>query len=277
MIQDKGFLIISILLAGSNPIAFSQDIVEAKSKPEDTEVWEPEPQVVTPGDYFSSTSPSDAIVLFDGSDLSPWQIPQFRGESGSMYGIENTINKLDPEYQNQPADWIVENGEIIVKRGAGAIETKQAFGNIQLHIEWMTPKAEGKEGQGYSNSGIFLMTFYEIQVLNSYENRTYSNGQAGSIYKQSIPLVNASRNPGTWQVYDIIWTAPVFKENGSLQSPARITAFHNGVLIQNNYELTGPTVYNGTPKYIKHPVQLPIRLQDHGNPVRYRNIWVREI
>jgi len=262
MIHDKGFLIISILLAGSNPIAFSQDIVEAKSKPEDTEVWEPEPQVVTPGDYFSSTSPSDAIILFDGSDLSPWQKPQFRGKSGSM---------------DQPADWIVENGEIIVKRGTGAIETKQAFGNIQLHVEWMTPKAEGKEGQGYSNSGIFLMTFYEIQVLNSYENRTYSNGQAGSIYKQSMPLVNASRNPGTWQVYDIIWTAPVFKEDGSLQSPAKITAFHNGILIQNNYELTGPTVYNGTPKYIKHPAQLPIRLQDHGNPVRYRNIWVREI
>lgn len=257
------YLMASIMLLMIPP-AFSNQ----NPKPEDTEVWDPEPMVVIPGDYSTSGAPSDAIILFDGSSLSAWQKPPINPE---------VVKEMDPDYENKPADWDVIDGEMVVKKRTGAIETKQAFGDLQLHIEWMTPYAEGKKGQGYSNSGIFLMSFYEIQVLNSYENRTYSNGQAGSIYKQHIPLVNACRKPGDWQVYDIIFKAPVFDKEGSLKSTARITAFHNGVLIHNHVELIGPTVYIGTPNYVTHPAKLPLRLQDHGDPVRYRNIWVREL
>ena len=255
------------------PPAFSQQI----TKPEDTEVWDPEPPEVAPGDYTTASAPSDAIILFDGSGLSAWQKPQFKAESATVEIISYTVKGIEPDYEHKPADWDVIDGEMVIKQLTGAIETKQAFGDMQLHIEWMTPYAEGKKGQGYSNSGIFLMNFYEIQVLNSYENRTYSNGQAGSIYKQHIPLVNACRKPEDWQVYDTIFKAPVFDEEGSLKSLARITAFHNGVLIHNNVKLKGPTVYIGTPKYVAHPAKLPLRLQDHGDPVRYRNIWVREL
>jgi hypothetical protein len=207
----------------------------------------PEPPVVTPSDN-GSDPPSDAIVLFDGKDLSAWD------------GAEN---------------WKVEDGVMIA--GKGNIKTKQSFGDCQLHIEWSAPTPAKGEGQGRGNSGIFLMDAYELQVLDSYNSQTYPDGQAGSIYKQAPPMVNAMRPPGEWNVYDIAWTAPRFKENGSLESPARITAFHNGVLIQNSFELKGPTAWDKPASYEKHDAKMPIHLQDHGNPVRFRNIWVREV
>lgn len=243
--------------------------------PKKTEVWKPEPTVVTPGNLYAA--PSDAIILFDGKDLSQWQKPQFKFEKGTVAEMKADIDALDDSYKNPAADWTVAAGQFTVKPGAGAIETKEKFGDFQLHIEWVSPEDKGKEGQAYSNSGVFMMSLYEIQVLNSYQNRTYSNGQAGSIYKQHIPLVNASRKPGEWQMYDIVFTAPRFEEDGSLKSPARVTAFHNGVLIQNNVTLEGPTAYIGKSEYFQHPAELPLRLQDHGDLVRYRNIWIRRL
>jgi hypothetical protein len=243
--------------------------------PKATEVWEPEPAVVTPGIFYAA--PSDAIILFDGKDLSQWQKPQFIHEKGTVVEMKANVDALDNAYQNPAADWTVEAGQFTVKPGTGAIETKEKFGDFQLHLEWLSPEDKGKEGQGYSNSGVFMMSLYEIQVLNSYANRTYSNGQAGSIYKQHIPLVNASRKPGEWQRYDIVFTAPKFNKDGSLKSPAYVTAFHNGVLIQNNVELEGPTAYIGKSEYFQHPEEMPLRLQDHGDLVRYRNIWARKL
>ncbi|GJM30537.1 MAG: endo-1,3-1,4-beta glucanase-related protein [Cyclobacteriaceae bacterium] len=222
-------------------------------KPEETEVWEPEPEVVTPG-TSAEQPPSDAIVLFDGTDLSQWV-----GKEGS------------------PAAWKVENGAMTVVKGAGAIKTKQGFGSAQLHIEWRTPSEVVGESQGRGNSGIFLQDHYEVQVLDSYDNRTYSNGQAGSIYKQHMPLVNACRPPGAWQTYDIIYKAPEFDAQGNLVKPAFVTVIQNGVLVQNHVELKGPTQYIGQPKYEAHDDKLPLQLQDHGNPVSFRNIWIREL
>ena len=224
---------------------------QEKGDPKLTEVWEPEPKVVTPG--VNNAPPSDAIVLFDGSSLKEW-----KGKDGE-------------------APWVLEGGAMTVKPQTGAIQTKRAFGDVQLHIEWRTPtKIEG-EGQGRGNSGIFLQGLYEVQVLDSFENRTYANGQAGSIYKQHIPLANACRPPGEWQTYDIIYQAPLFKSDGSLGRPARVTVIHNGVLIQNSVELEGPSLYIGKPKYKAHAEKLPLVLQDHNNPVSYRNIWIREL
>jgi hypothetical protein len=220
--------------------------------PEDTEVWEPEPGLVTPGQ--ENAPPSDAIVLFDGTDLSDWN-----HEDG------------------REAEWTVEDGVMTVAPGTGSIRTRQGFGDVQLHIEWRTPAEIVGEGQGRGNSGVFLMEEYEVQVLDSYENRTYSNGQAGSIYKQHIPQVNASRPPGEWQSYDVVFTAPRFDPDGKLVSPAYMTVFHNGVLIQNHVELQGSTVYRGLPEYEPHGDREPILLQDHSNPVSFRNVWVREI
>ena len=220
--------------------------------PKLTEVWEPEPAVVTPGE--GSAPPSDAIVLFDGSDLSAWQSKNGRD-----------------------AEWSVADGAMTVVRKTGDIQTRQGFGDVQLHIEWRTPDVVEGKGQGRGNSGVFLQGLYEVQVLDSYSNRTYSNGQAASLYKQHIPLVNASRGPGEWQVYDIVYRAPHFNEDGSLGSPAFVTVIHNGVLVQNHVELKGPTVYRGHPEYEAHADKLPLMLQDHGNPVSYRNIWIREL
>ena len=217
-----------------------------------TEVWEPVPEVVTPG--RNGAAPSDAIVLFDGSDLSEWA-----AEEGG------------------DATWRVEDGSMTVVRGSGSIVSRRVFGDVQLHIEWRSPAEVRGEGQGRGNSGVYFMELYEIQVLDSYENSTYSNGQAGAIYKQYIPLVNASRAPGEWQSYDIVFIAPRFNPDGTLLSPARMTAFHNGVLIQNHVELKGPTEWIGEPEYEAHADRAPILLQDHGNPVSYRNIWVREL
>ncbi len=207
--------------------------------------WEP-PAIVTPGET-DDQPPSDAVILFDGSDLNEWK----NGEN-----------------------WPVRDG--VAFSGKGYIVSKQEFGDCQLHIEWSAPLPVKGSGQGRGNSGVFLMGRYEIQVLDSYDNETYHDGQAGAIYKQTPPAVNAMRKPGEWNTYDIFWTAPRFEEDGSLKSPAYITAVHNGVLILNHFELKGDTPYNRPPKYTKHGETGPISLQDHGNPVRFRNIWVRE-
>lgn len=207
--------------------------------------WE-KPKVVTPG--TDNGPPSDAVVLFDGSDLSEW---------------ENADG------------WKIEDGVMVI--GKGNIRTKKSFGDCQLHIEWSAPVPPKGSGQGRGNSGVFLMDTYEIQILDSYQNETYHDGQAGAVYKQTPPQVNATRPPGEWNVYDVIWTAPRFNEDGSLKSPAYVTALHNGVLILNHFEVKGDTPYSRPPEYRKHADRLPIRLQDHGNPVRFRNIWIREI
>ncbi len=233
-------------------LAASAQEEEKEMFPYVTEVYLDVP-VVTPGEM--NAPPSDAIVLFDGKSLNEWK------KAGK---------------DSLPA-WNIENGELVVAPKKGGIETKRSFGDVQLHIEWLSPVMRGETGQGYGNSGIFLMGKYELQVLNSYGNETYSNGQAGSIYKQHAPLVNASKPPGTWQAYDIIFTAPKFSEKGTLITPARITVFHNGVLIQNNVSIQGGTAFKGLPKYSKHPDKLPLTLQDHTDPVRFRNIWIREL
>lgn len=216
-----------------------------------TEVWTPVPPKVTPAE--NNAAPSDAIVLFDGKDLNEWT-----SQDGGL------------------AKWTVENGALTVKPKTGVIRSKLKFSDIQLHIEWRSPSEIVGEGQGRGNSGIFLMEKYELQVLDSYESVTYSNGQAGSIYKQGIPLVNATKAPGEWQTYDIIFMAPEFTEKGTLKTPAKITVLHNGVLVQNGFELRGPTEYNMIPMYEPHG-KGSIVLQDHGNPVSFRNIWVREL
>ncbi len=205
-----------------------------------------EPPVVTPG-KTNADPPSDAIILFDGKDLSAWK----NGEN-----------------------WTVKDGVATV--GHGDITTKQDFGDCQLHVEWSAPNPPHGHSQGRGNSGVFLQDRYEVQVLDSYHDETYFDGQASAIYKQTPPMVNAMRPPGEWNTYDIVWTAPKFKDDGSLESPAYITCLHNGVLTLNHFALEGPTPFNQAPKYEKHG-KLPIHLQDHGNPVRYRNIWVREI
>jgi hypothetical protein len=224
--------------------------------PEMTEIWDPEVRIIQPGKE-DSDPPSDAIVLFDGGNLDKEWIDS-KGKSSR---------------------WIVRDGELVCVKGAGIIKTKRKFGNIQLHIEWRTPSEVSGESQGRGNSGVFLQELYEVQVLDSYNNRTYRHGQAGSLYKQHAPLVNASRKPGEWQSYDIIYTAPTFNSDTTTYfTPPRITVLHNGVLIQNNVSLRGPTVYIGIPEYfIKVHGTGSLVLQDHGNPVAYRNIWIREL
>ena len=241
-------------------LLFAAGVVSAQQepmpmKPEMTEIWDPEVRVITPGETPAS-APSDAIVLFDGQDLdSEW--------------INNEGGK--PE-------WVVADGCVTVKKGTGIIKTKRVFQDYQLHIEWRTPSEVVGESQGRGNSGIFMQGLYELQVLDNYNNRTYRNGQAGSLYKQYAPLVNACKPPGVWQTYDIIYTAPRFNDDGTYFTPPTITVIQNGVLVQNHVKLRGPTEYIGIPEYSveKHGPDSLV-LQDHGNPVSYRNIWIREL
>ena len=219
----------------------------------------PQPPVVTPGTFSTQEQPgrppSDAIVLFDGKDMSQWC---------AMDG--------------RPTKWVVKKDAMECVPGSRYIRTRECFGDCQLHVEWATPTPPHGEGQGRGNSGVFFgYGRYEVQVLDSYKNKTYADGSAASVYGQYPPLVNASRPPGQWQVYDIVWTAPRFDAEGELLSKAHVTVFHNGVLVQNNVELTGPTSWLERAPYQAHPVKLPIAFQDHGNPVRYRNVWVREL
>ncbi len=234
--------------------AFCTQVLHAQQgDPALTEIWKPVPPVVTPG-AASSEAPSDAIILFGGKTLEGWE-----SEKGGAAG------------------WTLQDGIVTVKPGAGGIRTAQAFGSCQLHIEWRTPSVVKGEGQGRGNSGIFLMGLYELQVLDNYNNITYSNGQAGSIYKQHMPLANVCRKPGEWQSYDVIFTAPSFYEDGRIKEAARITVLQNGVLVQHHTAIWGPTTYIGIPKYVKHADKLPLMLQDHGDLVSFRNIWIRPL
>ena len=258
--MNRIYALLMIVLSSQ---AFAQQ-PPAGPKPQDTEVWTPVPSVVTPG-ATDSAPPSDAIVLFDGKNLAEWVSAQ----------------------DHSPAKWFVADGVLTVNkaRGVGNIETRRRFHNYQLHIEWRIPPNITGSDQARGNSGIFLASTgpgdqgYELQVLDSYNNKTYVNGMAGSIYKQSIPLANPSRKPGEWQTYDVVWTAPEFNADGSLKSAAYVTVLFNGVLVQNHFQLRGETLYIGQPFYKRFDTA-PIKLQAHGDPsppISYRNIWVREL
>ena len=227
-----------------------------KMTPGMSEYWTPQPKIVTPGDIKTNSAPSDAIVLFDGKDLSAW---------------EST--------NGQPAQWTVHDGVFTVNKKTGDIQTKQKFNNYQLHIEWCVPENITGTSQGRGNSGIFMQGMYEVQILDCYNNETYVNGQTGSIYKQTPPLANAMRKPGEWNVYDIIYTAPIFKEDGTYRVPPSITVIQNGIVLQNNTTILGTTEYIGFPKVVPHGAG-PIILQSHGDPsepISFRNIWLREL
>jgi hypothetical protein len=259
-----GMAVVGGTFAAAVWTAAAQGAAAQKPRPEDTEVWEPVPKVVaTGGSIPLIPAPADAIVLFDGKNLDEWVSTRDKSAAG----------------------WTVADGVMTVNKKAGNIETKRRFTNYQLHLEYRIPDVISGTGQGRGNSGLFLASTgpgdagYEIQILDNYQNKTYVNGQVGSIYKQSIPLANASKKPGEWQAYDIVWTAPTFNSDGSLKSPARVTAFHNGVLVQNNFELKGETLYIGQPTYKAHG-PAAIKLQSHGDPsepISFRNIWVREL
>ncbi len=224
----------------------------------DEKEWEvhdrnrPQPAVVDPGAESPGTPPSDAVVLFDGKDLSAWATAD-----------------------ETPVRWKVENGAMTAARGD--VHTRRSFGSCQLHLEWAAPAVVKGTGQGRGNSGVFLMSRYEVQILDSYENETYPDGQAGSVYGQNPPLVNACRKPGEWQTYDIVFRRPHFDPTGKAKRAATITVFHNGVLVQDHFEIQGSTRHKLRGAYVAHADKLPLRLQDHGNPLRFRNIWVREL
>ncbi|MEN8247974.1 MAG: DUF1080 domain-containing protein [Bacteroidota bacterium] len=245
--------------------------------PEMTEIWEPEVKIVTPGSAeidVVTPAPSDAIVLFDGRDLAQWEAASNRnamvkGKDTAMYRASTSGN----------AEWVVSNGELAVNKDAGDIQTKQSFGDFQLHIEWRIPEGIHGEGQYRGNSGIFIQNYYEVQILDSYNNKTYSNGQAGSIYKQTAPLVNPVRKPGEWNRYDIIYTAPTYKSDSTYRTKPIVTVLLNGVLVQHSSIIHGTTPYIGWPQTIFHG-KGPIRLQAHGDesePISFRNIWIREL
>ncbi len=255
------FLTLAAIGVVASPAARAQQQTQ-QPKPEETEVWQPVPAVVTPGETLGAP-PSDAIMLFDGKNEDEW------------------ISAQD----HTPAKWIVADGLLTVAKSTGNIETRRHFHNYQLHVEFRIPADITGTGQGRGNSGVFLASTgpgdagYELQVLDGYNNPTYVNGMVGSIYKQSIPLANAARKPGEWQSYDVVWTAPVFNADGSLKTPAYVTVFYNGVLVQNHFELMGQTLYIGKPFY-KAFDGAAIKLQAHGDksePMSFRNIWVREL
>jgi hypothetical protein len=255
--------LLSLVLVASTSILLAQE-QKRRPRPEDTEVWKPEPPVVTPA-AENNAPPSDAVVLFDGKNIDQWV------KAGSK----------------EPATWeVVGDGSMKVDKKGGNIETKRRFKDYQLHVEYRIPEDIQGSSQGRGNSGVFLASTgggdagYELQVLDNYNNKTYTNGMAGSMYKQAIPLANACRKPGEWQSYDVIWNAPRFKPDGSLQTPAYVTVIFNGVLALNHFELQGETLYIGKPNYHHAFESAPIKLQAHGDassPISFRNIWIRDI
>jgi hypothetical protein len=229
------------LFATALGLATAQDVREYKSGI----VW-PEPAIVTPGK--DSAPPSDAVVLFDGKDLSKW---------------------------SDGDKWIIKDGYAIAAKTG--ITTKDSFGDCQLHLEFASPDVVKGSGQGRGNSGVYLMGKYEVQILDSHENKTYFDGQCASIYKQHPPLVNASRKPGEWQTYDILFESPRFEKDGKLARPSYVTVLHNGIVVQNHFELQGGTFYDRPAAYTPHPPRAPMHIQFHGDPVKFRNIWLREL
>jgi hypothetical protein len=261
------FLALAVVMTLAAPLLAQQAASPqgaAAPKHQDTEVYEPVPPVVTPG-ATNSAPPSDAIVLFDGKNLDEWVSAQ----------------------DHTPAKWIVGDGILTVSKeqGVGNIETKKSFKDYQLHIEWRIPTNITGSDQARGNSGVFLASTgpkddgYELQVLDNYNNKTYVNGQAGAIYKQGIPLASPARKPGEWQSYDVVWTAPRFNDDGSVKTPAYVTVFFNGVLVQDHFQVQGQTLYIGKPFYKAYD-KAPIKLQAHGDksePISFRNIWIREL
>ncbi|WP_216641545.1 DUF1080 domain-containing protein [Pedobacter ginsengisoli] len=254
----KSVMLATLMIAGIN-IVQAQD-----AKPEDTEVYTPVPKVVSTPE-LTIAPPSDAIILFDGKNLDQWVMTDDR---------------------SKPAAWTVANKVFTVNKKSGNIETKESFGNYQLHLEWRVPANITGKGQGRGNSGLFLASIgkgdagYELQILDSYKNDTYTNGQAASIYKQFVPLANPTRKPGEWNSYDVIWTAPTFNDDKTVKTPARVTVLFNGVLVQDNTTLLGPTQYIGAPAYRQAHGPAPIKLQSHGDPsepLSFRNIWIRNL
>jgi len=252
-----GLLVLAIGLFIGCAAHSSQQSLLPTLKWEPTDTSRPAPPVITPGTASTQQqpgrAPSDAIVLFDGSGVSHWE-----------------------KNDGSPAEWTVQNGYLQVNPGTGSIFTKQKFGDVQLHLEWAEPVPAQGKSQGRGNSGIKFMGKYEVQVLDSYHSSTYPDGQTGAVYGQYPPLVNADRPPGVWQMYDIVFRHPHFDENGNLTKPATVTVFQNGVVVQDHVVLVGPTGGTRHP-YSAHPDKLPLMLQDHHNPVRYRNIWIREL
>jgi hypothetical protein len=254
--MDKRGLLSAVMLLSS--VVSVAQLDTSKQTPESSELWNPVPRIVTPSDAIVSkalsTAPSDAIVLFDGKDFSKWKSSEPGGK----------------------VQWTISDGAMTVKPGTKDIETVQQFDDYQLHIEFRTPAEVKGSSQGRGNSGIFMQGKYELQVLDNYDNRTYSNGQAGAIYKQTMPLVNVCRKPGEWQSYDIIYTSPKFNKDSMIIHPAYITVLQNGVVVQNHTPIYGTTPYIGKPHYEVHG-KGPIRLQDHNNTTSFRNIWIREL
>ena len=249
MNRNMQLLIALCLCLFGTTVVFGQGINRNDIAPEATEIWEPVPEKVTVNDGV----PSDAIVLFGGDNLDAWQ-----------------------SYGGEAAEWTVSDGIMTVKPGSGNIRTKETFGDMQLHIEWASPSVVSGDGQGRGNSGIFIMGKYEVQILDNYNNRTYSNGQASGIYKQTMPLVNACKAPGEWQTYDIIFRAPRFNDSGIKTHPATVTVLHNGVVTLDHTVIWGPTEYKGLPMDKAHRNEA-LGLQDHGNLVRFKNIWIRRL
>ena len=250
-------LILLMIGTGALLMPFTAQRAAAQAPPEWKihDMQRPRPPVVTPGQLMLPVAPpNDAIVLFDGRDLAEWRSAEFG-----------------------PARWEVRDEAMISVPGSGYLYSKRVFGDVQLHVEWSAPVPAKGHGQERGNSGVFLMSKYEIQVLDSYQDETYADGQAASVYGQYPPLVNACLPPGEWQTYDIVFRRPRFRRDGALEAPARVTVIHNGILVQDNVALWGPTNWLQHLTYTAHPDKLPLALQDHGNPVRYQNIWVREL
>jgi hypothetical protein len=245
----------SILIVLGGGYAYGQTDRQEVEKWKVHDPKRPMPPVVDPGPAGDPVpAPADAIILFDGKDLSQWT-----------------------DGKGQPARWKIENGYMKVVAKTGASRTKQNFGDCQLHIEWASPAVVKGEGQGRGNSGVFLMNIYEVQILDCYDNKTYADGMTAALYAQYPPMVNACRPPGEWQTYDIVFRRPRFDDNGQLISPARFTVFHNNILVHHDVELIGPTTHKARPPYKAHADRLPVSLQDHGNPIRFRNIWIRDL